>query len=199
MCAVSPCVDLASCSNGSGLARNFVYEWYFLRGLRNTLEKKVKLFPERYRVKAVPRVRSLREWHEAVTAPAGGYRNAAEYYQEASALRVAGQIRVPTLIVTAQDTRSSPSNRFSTPPLLETGASRWWRRNAAGTALLFRGAADASASGGIARRGVLCAALRDRDVRRGTLRIFRLAYPTNAHHNPRPAKSAQFFSREDHS
>ena len=31
VCAVSPCVDLASYSNGSGLARNFFYEWNFLR------------------------------------------------------------------------------------------------------------------------------------------------------------------------
>ena len=118
VCAVSPCVDLASCSNGSGLARNFVYEWYFLRGLRNTLERKVKLFPEHYQAHAVPRVRSLREWHEAVTAPAGGYRSAAEYYQEASALRVAGQIRVPTLIVTAQDDPFIPFESFQHPAIV---------------------------------------------------------------------------------
>lgn len=72
VCAVSPCVDLASYSNGSGLTRNFFYEWNFLRGLRNTLEKKAKLFLELYRVQAVERVRTLRGWHEAVTAPAGG-------------------------------------------------------------------------------------------------------------------------------
>lgn len=84
VCAVSPCVDLASYSNGSGLARNFLYEWNFLRGLRNTLEKKAKLFLELYRVQAVERVRTLRGWREAVTAPAGGYRNAAAYYPEAT-------------------------------------------------------------------------------------------------------------------
>lgn len=118
VCAVSPCVDLASCSNGSGLARNFLYEWYFLRGLRNTLEKKAKLFPELYHVEAMPRVPTLREWHQAVTAPAGGYRNAAEYYQEASALRVAGQIRVPTLIVAAQDDPFIPFESFHHPAIV---------------------------------------------------------------------------------
>ena len=100
------------------LARNFRYEWYFLRGLRNTLEKKAKLFPERYHVRAVPRVRSLREWHEAVTAPAGGYRNAAEYYQQASALRVVGQIRVPALIVAAQDNPFIPFESFRHPAIV---------------------------------------------------------------------------------
>lgn len=118
MCAVSPCVDLESCSNGSGLAGNFLYEWYFLRGLTNTLEKKAKLFPELYHVEAMARVRTMREWHEPVTAPAGGYRNAAEYYQEASALRVAGQIRVPTLIVTAQDDPFIPFESFHHPAIV---------------------------------------------------------------------------------
>ena len=117
VCAVSPCLDLASCSNGSGLARNFLYEWYFLRCLRSTLEKKAKLFPKRYCLKAVPRVWSLREWHEAVTAPACGYRDAEEYYQKASALRVAGQIRVPTLIVTAQDDPFIPFESFQRPAI----------------------------------------------------------------------------------
>ncbi len=112
VCAVSPCLDLTSCSNGSGLARNFLYEWYFLHCLKSTLEKKAKLFPERYCLEAVPRVWSLREWHEAVTAPACGYKDATEYYQKASALRVAGQIRVPALIVTAQDDPVVPFDSF---------------------------------------------------------------------------------------
>jgi predicted alpha/beta-fold hydrolase len=117
VCAVSPCLDLASCSNGSGLARNFLYEWYFLRCLRSTLEKKAKLFPERYHVEALPRMWTVREWHEAVTAPACGYRNAAEYYKEASALRVMGRIRVPTLIVTAQDDPVVPFQSFQHPAI----------------------------------------------------------------------------------
>ena len=136
-CAVSPCLDLASCSQGSGLSRNLVYEWYFLRCVRNTLEKKAELFPERYSVAEMPRVSSLREWHETVTAPAFGYRDAAEYYREASALRVVGQIRVPTLIVTARTIHSFLSNRFKTKPLPQTGSSRWLRQNAADTVPLF--------------------------------------------------------------
>jgi uncharacterized protein len=113
LCAVSPCLDLASCSKGSGLPRNFVHEWYFLRCVRNTLEKKAELFPERYSIAELPRVSSLREWHETVTAPAFGYRNAAEYYREASALRLVGQIRVPT----AQDDPFIPFESFQHPAI----------------------------------------------------------------------------------
>lgn len=80
--------------------------------------RKAKLFPELYHVEAMARVRTMREWHEPLTAPAGGYRNAAEYYQEASALRVAGQIRVPTLIVTAQDDPFIPFESFHHPAIV---------------------------------------------------------------------------------
>jgi predicted alpha/beta-fold hydrolase len=117
LCAVSPSLDLASCSKGSGLPRNFLYEWYFLRCVRSTLEKKAEFFPERYGVAALPRVSTLREWHEAVTAPAFGFRDAAEYYREASALRMAEQIRVPTLIVTAQDDPFIPFESFQDPAI----------------------------------------------------------------------------------
>lgn len=117
LCAVSPCLDLASCSKGSGLPRNLLYEWYFLRCVRSTLEKKAALFPERYCVDELPRVSTLREWHEVVTAPAFGYRDAAEYYREASALRVVRHIRVPTLIVTAQDDPFIPFESFQDPAI----------------------------------------------------------------------------------
>ena len=117
VCAVSPCLDMASCSTGSGAPRNFLYERYFLRCIRNSLEKKAKLFPERYCVDGLPAVLTLHGWHDAVVAPAWGYRDAAEYYRSASALRVVGQIRIPTLIVTAQDDPFIPFESFCDPAI----------------------------------------------------------------------------------
>ena len=87
VCAVSPCLDMASCSTGSGAPRNFLYERYVLRCIRNSQEKKAKLFPERYCVDGLPAVHTLHGWHDAVVAPAWGYRDAAEYYRSASAPR----------------------------------------------------------------------------------------------------------------
>lgn len=119
VCAVSPCLDLASCSTGSGEPRNFLYERYFLRCTKSTLEKKAKLFPGRYCVESLPAVRTLHEWHETMLAPAWGYRDAAEYYQHESALGVVGQIRVPTLIVTAQDDPFIPFESFRNPAVVQ--------------------------------------------------------------------------------
>src|SRR6266550_1753389 len=111
-CAVCPCVDLASCTDGSGQQRNLVYESYFLRSMRNTMQRKAELFPERYRTDQFSVLRTLREWDGAITAPEWGYRDAADYYRRGSALPVIGQIRVPTLILAAQDDPLVPIASF---------------------------------------------------------------------------------------
>jgi predicted alpha/beta-fold hydrolase len=147
LCAVSPSLDLESCSKGSGLPRNLLYEWYFLRCARNTFEKKAKLFPQRYCVDRLPRMSTLGKWHDAVTAPACGYRNAADYYRQASALHVIPQIRVPTLIVMAQDDPFIPFESFQDPAIAANRSSPSLPQNAAGTVPLFRGAAGQNDSG----------------------------------------------------
>src|SRR5207244_11035134 len=48
ICAVCPCLDLASCADRSGQARNLVYESYFLRSLRTTIQQKTGVVAERY-------------------------------------------------------------------------------------------------------------------------------------------------------
>lgn len=76
------------------------------------------MFPELYDTAGLWRLRSVREWHEAITAPACGYRDAADYYYRASALRVVGHIRVPTLILAAQDDPIVPFATFRDPGIV---------------------------------------------------------------------------------
>jgi uncharacterized protein len=115
ICAVSPCLDLGLSSRGSGAFRNRLYESHFLQSLRTRMRRKAKLFPERYATALHARVKTLREWDDVITAPASGYRSAAEYYSQASALRVIRQISVPTLILTAQDDPLVPMASFDNP------------------------------------------------------------------------------------
>jgi predicted alpha/beta-fold hydrolase len=103
VCAVAPAIDLAACADAIALPQNFIYEWHFLRGLRRRLRRKARLFPGRYPLDGVARVRTLRQFDDVITAPHCGYRDAVDYYYRASAIRVVAQIRVPTLVVTAQD------------------------------------------------------------------------------------------------
>ena len=54
----------------------------------------------------------MREFDDAITAPAFGYKDAQEYYEAAGAKKVIGQVRVPLLLVTAQDDPFVPYESF---------------------------------------------------------------------------------------
>ncbi len=119
ICAVCPGLDPAASSEAIAQPRNFLYERHFLSSYRRRLRRKAKLFPERYSIDEIARYQSLREWDEAITAPASGYDDASDYYSRTSALRVVGGIRVPTVIITAQDDPIVPFGSFCDPGILE--------------------------------------------------------------------------------
>jgi predicted alpha/beta-fold hydrolase len=68
-------------------------------------------------VDALRRIRTVRAFDDAYTAPHHGFRDAADYYHRASAIRVAGRIRVPTLIISAEDDPFVPPDQFRVPPV----------------------------------------------------------------------------------
>jgi len=114
---VCPCVELGVCSDAVGLPRNFIYQEHFVRNLKNRMRRKAQLFPGKFDLVPMARVRTLREFDDVITAKYCCFRGATDYYYQSSALRVAGEIRVPTLIVTAQDDPFVPINSFSDPAL----------------------------------------------------------------------------------
>ncbi len=114
---VCPCIDLARCAGALHQPKNFLYERHFVRNLKARMRRKASLFPREFDLKALPRVRSVREFDDAITARYCGFANAADYYERSSALRVVNQIRVPTLIVTSQDDPFVPFATFSDPAL----------------------------------------------------------------------------------
>src|SRR5713101_209949 len=117
---VCPSLDLAACVDALGLPRNFLYEARFVNGLKARMRRKVKLYPGKYDISGLPRVRTVREFDDVMTARYCGFRDAADYYARSSAARVVGAIRVPTLVVTAQDDPFVPYEGFSAPALTET-------------------------------------------------------------------------------
>jgi hypothetical protein len=64
----------------------------------------------------------VRAFDEAYTAPHFGFRDASDYYHRASALRVADAIRVPTLIIAAEDDPFVPVDPFRDPAVTGTPA-----------------------------------------------------------------------------
>jgi predicted alpha/beta-fold hydrolase len=63
------------------------------------------------------RVRTLREFDDVVTATYCGFSGASDYYERSSALRVVDNIKIPALIMTAQDDPFVPFESFSDPAL----------------------------------------------------------------------------------
>ena len=114
---VCPCVDLGLCADAVGLSRNFIYQEHFVRHLKQRMRRKARLFPGKFDLTPMASVRTLREFDDKITAKYCGFRDATDYYRRSSALRVAAEIQVPTLIVTSQDDPFVPFASFSDPAL----------------------------------------------------------------------------------
>lgn len=115
--AVCPALELARCVDAVDLPANFVYQRHFVKGLKSRMRRKARLFPGKFDLSRLARVRTLREFDDVITATYCGFTDASDYYERSSALRIAGEIRVPTLVLTAQDDPFVPFASFSDPAL----------------------------------------------------------------------------------
>lgn len=103
ICAISPSIDLDASGNSICQRSNWIYHRDFVRRLKNRIRLKGKLYPAVYDISDLHLVRTITEFDERFTSVAHGFADAADYYYKASALRVMDRIRVPTLIIHAQD------------------------------------------------------------------------------------------------
>src|SRR5882672_12788718 len=115
VCAVSPTMDLAACVDALERRSNIPYEWNFVRNLKGRMRRKAAAFPGEYSLDPLKRVWTVRQFDEAYTAPHHGFSDAADYYYRASAMRVVNAIRVPALIMAAEDDPFVPPATFRDP------------------------------------------------------------------------------------
>ena len=115
VCAVSPTMDLAVCVTALERKSNYPYQWNFVRNLKARMRRKAAAFPADFSVEPLARIWTIRQFDEAYTAPHHGFKDASDYYYRASALRVVDQIRVPTLILTAENDPFVPPGPFTDP------------------------------------------------------------------------------------
>ena len=113
--AVSPVMDLPRCVDALERRSNFAYQWNFVRNLKARMRRKVAAFPDRFSAEPLDRIRTVRDFDEAYTAPHFGFRDATDYYYRAASLRVVDRIQLPTLVITAADDPFVPSEPFSDP------------------------------------------------------------------------------------
>lgn len=117
VCAVSPTLDLASCVAALERRSNIAYHWNFVRNLKARMRRKAAAFPGEYSLDALRRIWTVRQFDDAYTAPHHGFRDAADYYYRASAMRVIDRVRVPALIIAAEDDPFVPAAPFRDPAI----------------------------------------------------------------------------------
>ena len=108
-------MDLPRCVDALERPSNFAYQWNFVRNLKARMRRKVAAFPDRFSAEPLDRIRTVRDFDEAYTAPHFGFRDATDYYYRAASLRVVDRIQLPALIVTAADDPFVPPEPFSDP------------------------------------------------------------------------------------
>ena len=113
--AVSPIIELEACTRALERRENVLYQWNFVKDLKRRMRRKNQCRPGVYDLTKLDAIKTVREFDAAFTAPHFGFRSAEDYYYRASSMRVVDRIRVPALIITAEDDPFVPSQPFSDP------------------------------------------------------------------------------------
>ena len=119
ICAVSPPIDLEMCSLAIRETRNFIYDRRFLKSLKARMHVKNQFFPGIVDLDQLARARKLWDFDELITAPHFGFRDARDYYRQASSGPYLARITIPTLIIHAQDDPFIPFAPFAALPKQE--------------------------------------------------------------------------------
>jgi predicted alpha/beta-fold hydrolase len=113
--AVSPIIEIGECTRALERRSNAIYQWNFVRDLKRRMRRKEAVRPGAFDLSALASIRTVRQFDETYTAPYFGFRSAEDYYHRASAMRVIDRIRVPALVITAEDDPFVPSQPFRDP------------------------------------------------------------------------------------
>ena len=110
--AVSPVMELETCVRAIERPENRIYEWNFCRNLQSRMRRKARAWPGKYDLKGLWKIWSIRAFDDRYTAPHHGFKDAADYYYRASAMRVIDRVAIPALIVSAEDDPFVPPDPF---------------------------------------------------------------------------------------
>ncbi len=115
--AVCPNINPTVCARALEELRNWIYHRHFVTQLKERLRRKASLFPGKWDLSLLDKIRTISEFDDVYTARDGGYLDGADYYDRAGSRHVLKQIAVPTLIITAQDDPFIPYSMFTVPSI----------------------------------------------------------------------------------
>jgi predicted alpha/beta-fold hydrolase len=101
--AISVPFDLAEASRRIDRGFSSVYGRHFLRKLRAKTMAKLSKFPDLVDAVALALTRCLWDFDDVVTGPIHGFSSAADYYERSSAMQFLDRVRIPTLLLNAEN------------------------------------------------------------------------------------------------
>ena len=91
-----------------GFAR--VYDRHFLKSLRRKARRKLAQHPRLFDAAKLEAARTIEDFDDAVTGPIHGFAGSHDYYQRSSSIAWVSKIKIPTLLLSAEDDPFLPSS-----------------------------------------------------------------------------------------
>ncbi|ERM83738.1 alpha/beta hydrolase [Rhodonellum psychrophilum GCM71 = DSM 17998] len=101
--AISAPVHLESSCEKISSRENFMYANRFLKTLKEKVIKKAQLFPKEISTGTLRKIKTLRDFDDFFTGPIHGFDDAHDYYEQNSSLYFLEGIKLPSLILNAQN------------------------------------------------------------------------------------------------
>lgn len=101
--AVSAPFDPAAAADTVERGLSRIYNWYLLRSMRRSTACKFQRIQAPFRLPKLTRLKTFRQFDDAITAPLHGFRDAADYYHRSGSRRFLRDIEVPTLLLQSRD------------------------------------------------------------------------------------------------
>jgi predicted alpha/beta-fold hydrolase len=128
--SVSAPVDLAA--SGQAMGRGFnrlVYTRMFLRSMKPKAMQKLAQYPGLFNADKLLAARTLYEFDNVFTAPLHGFKNTADYWHKASAKPHLAGLRVPSLLVNAQNDPFIPATSLPQQGTTGSHVTSWQPRH----------------------------------------------------------------------
>jgi uncharacterized protein len=115
VCSVSTPIDLAACAAALELPQNFIYQNRFVDRLKDRIRRRHLQAPDLYTLEHLPKIRSIIDFDNHYTARLFGFGTAANYFRTQSSNQFLDRIRIPALLVQAQDDPLIPFSIYDHP------------------------------------------------------------------------------------
>jgi predicted alpha/beta-fold hydrolase len=115
VCAISTPIDLAACAAALERPQNIIYQNRFVARLKDRIRRRHLQAPELYTLDHLPKIRTIIDFDNHYTARLFGFGTAANYFRTQSSNQFLERIRIPALLIQAQDDPLIPFSVYDHP------------------------------------------------------------------------------------